>query len=197
MTASLPPSYFDGLYAADPDPWRFATSGYERDKYAATLAALAARRFANALEVGCSIGVLTRALAPQCRVLLALDVAEAALHQARARCADLAQVRFERRHVPQDWPDGSYDLILLSEIVYYLSETDVDALADRVRGAITPGGAVLLVHWLGLTNYPLSGDVASERLIARLGFAPVRQRREPEYRLDLLAAPVSPGLGQA
>ena len=34
------PGYFERLYARDPDPWRFATSEYERDKYAATLAAL-------------------------------------------------------------------------------------------------------------------------------------------------------------
>ena len=34
------PGYFEQLYASDPDPWRFATSDYERDKYAATLDAL-------------------------------------------------------------------------------------------------------------------------------------------------------------
>ena len=48
---SLTPSYFEGLYAADPDPWRFATSDYERDKYAATLAALPRRHYARALDV--------------------------------------------------------------------------------------------------------------------------------------------------
>ncbi len=190
MSASLPPSYFEALYAADPDPWRFATSDYERQKYAATLAALGSRQFDRALEVGCSIGVLTRALAPRARTLLALDVARPALDQAILRCADLPQVRFERMQVPQAWPDGRYDLILLSEVVYYLSEADVDALAVRVRGSVAPGGAVLLVHWLGPTSYPLSGDAASERLIAALTFSPVLQRREPEYRLDLLAAPL-------
>ena len=85
-TESIEPAYFDALYAADPDPWRFASSDYEREKYAATLDALPPRRFAAALEVGCSIGVLTRQLAARCDTLLALDVAEAALAQARARC---------------------------------------------------------------------------------------------------------------
>ena len=193
MSASLPPNYFEGLYAADPDPWKFASSEYERRKYAATLAALGSRQFTAALEVGCSIGVLTRALAPRCRALLALDVAQSALDQAIRRCADLPQVRFARMQVPQAWPDGRFDLILLSEVVYYLSEADVDALAVRVRGSIAAGGVVLMVHWLGPTNYPLSGDAASERLIAALAFPPVHQARELEYRLDLLAAP-GPGL---
>ena len=116
----LDPSYFEQLYARDPDPWRFATSEYERDKYAATLAALPRRRFASGFEVGCSIGVLTRQLAERCDTLLGADVADAALDQARARCADQHWVRFEHMLVPQDWPGGAFDLIIFSEVLYYL-----------------------------------------------------------------------------
>ena len=76
MTRSLPPSYFEALYASDPDPWRFASSDYERDKYAATLAALPRQLYRSGLEVGCSIGVLTAMLASRCRRLLAVDVAD-------------------------------------------------------------------------------------------------------------------------
>ena len=35
-TASIPADYFNTLYARDPDPWQFATSPYEAEKYAAT-----------------------------------------------------------------------------------------------------------------------------------------------------------------
>ncbi len=185
---SLPPSYFEALYAADPDPWRFASSPYERDKYAATLAALGDRRFARALEVGCSIGVLTRQLAPRCDVLLAVDVVEMALDQARARCAQLPHVRFARLQVPRGWPEGRFDLILLSEVVYYLAPADVDALAARVRASLEPGGCALLVHWLGPTNYPLSGEAAAERFVTAAALSPALHLRHPEYRLDLLLA---------
>ena len=37
---SLAADFFDTLYQADPDPWRFETSDYEAAKYAATIAAL-------------------------------------------------------------------------------------------------------------------------------------------------------------
>ena len=40
---TIPPGYFEALYAEDSDPWKFASSPYERDKYAATLAALLRR----------------------------------------------------------------------------------------------------------------------------------------------------------
>jgi hypothetical protein len=34
---TLRPEYFDTLYTADLDPWKFATSPYERGKYTLTL----------------------------------------------------------------------------------------------------------------------------------------------------------------
>lgn len=188
FTRSLPPAYFEERYARDPDPWRFRTSGYERAKYSATLDALPRPRYASALEVGCSIGVLTRALAPRCERLLALDVAEAALAQARERCADQPHIRFERGQVPRDWPAGRFDLILLSEVVYYLDAGDVSRLAARIRDGLAPGGDVVLVHWLGDTHYPLSGDEAADLFIAAArDFARIRrQARTDAYRLDVL-----------
>ncbi len=185
---SLPPAHFDALYAADPDPWRFATNPYEHAKYDDTLAALGERRFVAALEVGCSIGVLTSRLAPRCDLLLAIDVAEAALAAARARCAGQAHVRFARIQVPREWPAGRFDLILLSEIVYYFAPADLASLAARVRGSLAPGGSALLVAWLGPTGAALSGDAASDGFIAATGLAPMVQLRRPGYRLDLLQA---------
>lgn len=187
-TTSLPPSYFDERYARDADPWRFATSDYERAKYAATLAALPKPRYARALEVGCSIGVLTRALAERCDALVGIDLAELALSQARERCADLGHVRFALASVPGDWPEGTFDLILLSEVVYYLDAGDVARLVERVRDSLMPGGDVMLVHWTGETHYPLSGDEAAEGFIegARTFLRVRDQARADAYRLDVL-----------
>ena len=183
-TASIDPAYFEQLYAADPDPWRFATSEYEREKYAATLAALPAVRFPAALEVGCSIGVLTAQLAARCGQLLALDVADAALAQARHRCPG---VQFERRRIPDEWPDGTFDLIVLSEVLYYLDRAGIERSAALARDALMPGGCILLVHYLGGTDYPSTGDEAAEWFIAASGLTPDRQVRADLYRIDRLA----------
>ncbi len=102
MSVSLDQSYFDAIYEADADPWRFATSLYERNKYATTLAALAGPRYARALEVGCSIGVLTRRLADFCDALIAIDISERPLADARRRYADAPWVRFERNAAPAE-----------------------------------------------------------------------------------------------
>ncbi|WP_431270795.1 SAM-dependent methyltransferase [Dankookia sp. P2] len=190
-THSLPPAYFEAIYTRDPDPWDFAESVYERAKYDATLAALARPHYGRALEVGCSIGVLTRDLAPRCGALLAVDAAAAPLEAARMRCAGLPQVAFGQMHVPQDWPAAApFDLILLSEVVYYLDPSDVARLAERVGASLAPGAEVLLVHWTGATDYPLSGDAATEIFLRRSApFArPTRQSRAERYRLDRLHA---------
>ena len=184
-TESIGRSYFDELYARDPDPWRFASSPYETEKYAATLAALPPGEFETALEVGCSIGVFTRALAGRCTSLLAIDVAEEALQRARAMC-QATHVRFENRRVPEEWPTGHYDLIVLSEILYYLAQPDLNRVAAQVRQSLNAQGTVILVHYLGETDYPVTGDVAATAFIAAAGLQSTHQDRAPLYRIDVL-----------
>lgn len=193
-SASLPPGYFDGIYAGNPDPWGFTTSAYETAKYDATLAALSERTYADALEIGCSIGVLTRRLAERCTRLLALDVAETALTAARARCAEAPNVSFRRAVVPTDWPPGRFDLIVLSEVLYFFTQADLTHLAGHMVRAVKPGAEVILVHWTGETDYPLSGDDAVEALIAGTAgtLAPHHHARAEKYRLDVLRAGAAP-----
>jgi predicted TPR repeat methyltransferase len=185
---TLSPTYFEDLYAKDRDPWRFASSDYERRKYADTLAALSGRRFHAAFEVGCSIGIFTRQLAPQCDSLLAVDVVEQALQQARQNCKALKQVKIERMQIPVQWPAERFDLIVLSEVLYYLSPEDIRVAAARSMISSRRGGLILLVHWTGQTDYPCQGDEAVDWYLGACKgeLYPILHRREPEYRLDLL-----------
>ena len=189
--ASLPPAYFDALYAENPDPWDFETSAYEAGKYEATLAALPRARYESALEIGCSIGVLTQKLATRCERLLSVDVSERALTAARARCRDLPHVRFERRSIPDDFPEGPFDLVLVSEVGYYWSREDLARARRRIEAGLVEGGHLLLVHWTPyVEDYPLTGDEVHEAFLAasRGGDAALRARggrREERYRLDL------------
>ncbi len=185
---TLRPEYFDALYTADLDPWKFETSPYERAKYTLTLNAMPKPRYRSALEVGCSIGVLTRSLASRCDAVVAIDAAQTPLTEARRRCAHLPGVRFEQMFVPEEWPDGVFELILLSEVIYYLSRDDVGRLAGRVAHSLSRGGSVILVHWTGPTNYPLSGDEAATLFIKRIQPTCVLKRgdRYRQFRLDVL-----------
>ena len=185
---SLSSRYFDDVYRANPDPWGFTTSPYEAAKYTATLAALPRALYPAAFEAGCSIGVLTAQLAGRCGELLSADISERALAAARERCAGLSNVRFEQRTLPGEFPVGPFDLILVSEVGYYLAMPDLLTFRERAINALAPGGHLLLVHWTPLVHdYPLTGDEVHETFLATAD-SPLRHltgRREEKYRLDL------------
>ncbi|EWY37557.1 methyltransferase [Skermanella stibiiresistens SB22] len=186
MKPSLPGSYFDDIYRRDPDPWRFATSDYEAAKYQATLDALTRPRYGRAFEIGCSIGVLTRQLATRCDALLAVDVSPLALEQATARNADLPQVSFARMAIPNESPSGTFDLIVMSEVGYYLSMPDLELAADTCRALLNPGGELVLVHYIRETDYPLTGDETHDFLLRREGFSVQADEYGGDYRLSVL-----------
>jgi len=182
--------YFEALYHEREDPWDLATSGYERDKYAVTIAALDGRRYERGLEVGCSIGTLSERLAGSCGRLLAVDCAPTAVARARERLAHLPGVAVERRCLPEEMPDGVFDLIVCSEVLYYWSPGLVREALALLRGALAPGGSLLAVHWRGpVRHYPAGGDAVHAILLEEWADAArARHLVRPRYRLDRLDA---------
>lgn len=151
------PATFELRYRADPDPWRFATSPYERAKYQTTVAHLATN-YRRCFEPGCSVGVLTRLLATRAKRVIACEASPTAIAIARARLADLAAVRVIAAAVPDWWPPGAFDLIVFSELCYYWDEPGLSQLIHRAVASLEHGGALLAVHWLGRSaDHLLSG----------------------------------------
>ena len=184
---SLPPSYFDQVYAAKGDPWDFASSPYEREKYADTLAHLPRPQYDSGFEIGCSIGILTAQLAGHCGHLLSVDVAEAALAQARRRCQALPQVTLQRMQFPAEVPESSFDLIVVSEVAYYWTGSDFQRAMDLLAAHHRPGGHLLLVHWTpAVHDYPQTGDQVHEAWIARPEWRTLHDGARERYRLSVL-----------
>ncbi len=183
---SLGADYFDRLYTASTDPWDFEKSEYEKAKYRATIDALGPSRFLHALEIGCSIGVLTSLLAGRCDKLLSVDVSRDALHSARVRCAEKPNVTFAQMQVPNEFPPGTFDLIVVSEVGYYWSMSDLKRSIDKIAAA-AQRGTVELVHYLPkVEDYPLGGDEVHEAFLADGRFSRLRSARTDKYRLDVL-----------
>ena len=186
MRERLDREYFENLYAESPDPWGFETSEYERRKYERTLGVLTHRRYRRALEVGCSIGVFTEMLAPLCDELVAVDVSEKAVAAAKERLESFPQVRIELRRLPEETPEGPFDLVVASEVMYYWPEDVMLGALSRFEEVLVPGGALLAVHWRKETKtYPLQGDEVHGLLLAHTRLANTATITEPEYRLDL------------
>jgi trans-aconitate methyltransferase len=138
---------FESRYRADPDPWGYETSEYERDKYAATLAACGDGPFSDALELGASIGVFSELLAPRCERLTTIDAAPTAVAAARRRLAGARHVRVIEGRIPDAIPARRFDLVVASEILYYLSAGELDATLARLESCMAPGARLVAVHW--------------------------------------------------
>jgi predicted TPR repeat methyltransferase len=172
---------FERLYAASADPWDYDSSEYERGKYAATLAALDGRRYARALEVGCSIGVFSELLADRCGALTALDFSSRAVALARARLRERAHVSVLEASFPEQAPTGRWDLVVCSEVLYYLDRPTLDEATAWLRERAT----VLAVDWRGpSTTEPHDGDEVHDLLRERLALWHVLESRQTGYRLD-------------
>ncbi|MDY6784847.1 MAG: SAM-dependent methyltransferase [Cyanobacteriota bacterium] len=185
--SSIPPSYFENLYAADSDPWRFATSRYEADKYAATIAALPKNSYRSGFEIGGSIGILTEKLAERCDSLLSIDVSETAQQQAIERCDRFPHLRFQLMQFPEQQPDETFDLIVVSEVGYYWSWGDLKRAQKSILNLLEPGGHLMLVHWTEETNYPLTGDEVHDFFseLVSTQMQPLVEHKAEQYRLDL------------
>lgn len=189
-THTLSENYFDEVYRDREDPWNLAKSEYERAKYSATVNALTKERYGSAFEIGCSIGVLTEALLQKCDKILGIDIADAPVAQARKRLADYPQATIEKMTVPDTFPDENFDLVVMSEVGYFFSFTDLEILTQKIKTHLNESGQLLLVHWTHFVpDFPLTGDQVHEFFMDKSGsgkpFKHLCHQRTDDYRLDL------------
>ena len=183
---TLTREHFEARYAADPDPWDFEGSAYERAKYERTLAALGERRYGSAFEAGCSIGVFTAMLADRCDELLAVDIAQSAVEATRRRLGSRARVQVERRTLPEQWPAGPFDLVVCSEILYYWDRPTLEASLPAIAGSLAPGGRLVAVHYRPPSTIdPLTGDAVHALLQERLDLGHVQFEVNDKFRIDV------------
>lgn len=181
--------HFERLFAESEDPWRFRSSWYEARKRALTLACLPAASYATAYEPGCANGELSAALAARCSRLLVSDIASGAVRLARRRLASFPHVEVRQSALPDQWPDESFDLIVISELGYYLEAASLDQLAAKVRGSLNDGGTVLACHWRRpIDGCALTGDEVNQRLGKALGMARLTEVVEADLRIDVWCA---------
>ena len=181
------------------DPWGVDTRWYERRKRALTLASLPAERYRNALELGCSVGALTADLLQRVDHVTAVDVSASSLDAARRRLAEpisQGRVVLERLQVPWQWPEGRYfDLIMVSEIGYFLSADAWAGLVDRCLGSLTLGGVLVACHWRGEpVGWPLDGDRLHATLTSDDRLRVLASHDEDDFWLHVLT-PATDGAG--
>jgi trans-aconitate methyltransferase len=186
---SVSSSFFDETYRQTSDPWGYTSSFYETSKFRTTLRSLPKVQFKNAFEIGCAIGVLTQKLAKKCDRLLSVDYSEVGLEEARKRCRTLPQVRFEQMQIPQQFPSEKFDLILFSEVGYYLTMPDLLTTKQKIIDQLVPGGYLLMVHFRpSAESFILNGDIVHDTFTQESAqfLKHLDDPRKKSFRLDLV-----------
>ena len=170
-----PDPALDELHRERPEPWGVDERWYERRKRDLVLALLPRPRFQRAAELGCSTGALTEALAGRAAEVVAVDSSSAAVEAARRRNAFEQHVEILRLDLPADLP-GSFDLVVVSELGYFLSPDALDELVAQVGRSLRPEGVLVLCHWRHpVRGWPLDGAEVHRRF-AEGGVPPLRAR---------------------
>lgn len=178
--------FFETMYRACDDPWGIGQHWYEARKRAMLLSVLPRARFRRAFEPGCGNGELSLSLAERCDALVAGDAVDTAVRRTTQRCATLPNVSVRTMRLPQDWPEGRFDLVVLSELLYYLSPAALACLYERLGSSLTDDGCVVACHWKhAFAGAPRVGAAVHDELSHRLSIAHQARYEDADFVLDL------------
>ena len=168
---------FDAMYDDGPDPWQHEQSPYEARRREIVLAVCGRRHHRAILEIGSATGLFTAQLQPRADRVVAVEASGRALEVARAR--DLDGVTWVQGTAPDalaDLPEAGFDLVVLSEVGYFLRPAELLATARQVRRLLAPEGEVVAAHWTHPTrDIPSDGALVHAQFAATLGL-PVKAR---------------------
>ncbi|MCY1389844.1 Nodulation protein S (NodS) [compost metagenome] len=182
---SVPPEHFEGLFANSDDPWAFRTRWYEKRKRNLTLATLQRQHYRRVFEPACATGELSVQLAKRCDELVCMDVSARAVALVRKRLSDQTHVQVQQGRLPGDWPGGQFDLIILSEIGYFLDQDDLLQVIERAAASLDSHGALLACHWLHpIEECPLDGRQVHFLLEHFLHFHRAVSHEEADFLLE-------------
>ena len=177
--------YFNRLYGASNDPYGLRDRWYEERKRALLLAALTRRRYASAYEPGCGAAELTADLALRCDAVLASDFTQRAVDIAAERTRDMPNVRVERHTLAQDWPDAAFDLIVLSEVGYFLDDEALHGVVANCDRTLAPGGTLVACHWLPDFDERRQSTEVVHMALNGLGLPRTVVHREDDFLMQL------------
>lgn len=184
-------THFERLHEQSADPWDLCSSWYEQRKRAITMASLPRSRYGRALEPGCSVGVLSAALAERCDFVECWDPSKAALLRAMQTLAEYRGVHLKNQALPAPIPETQFDLIVLSEVGYYLGRDELVRAAHNFTLALAPAGDIVACHFRHpIPDGELDGDSVHEILNSELDLPRQTRVIDADFILDVWSTDV-------
>ncbi len=178
--------YFEALYHHNNDPWGYDQHWYEARKRQICLAMLTQQHYPKVLEIGCSNGHLSACLAKISGELLCVDVSAHAVHWASQRLKDMTHVIVEQHQIPEYFPEQKFDLIVISEVAYYLSLDELQTLIQQLKVSLTSQGEILCCHWRhDIQDFELNAALVHQHLKQSLSLSHYLSLNDPDFIIDL------------
>lgn len=177
--------FFETMYQNNPDPWRFASSVYELNRYEVICDIVRNQHPHYIFEAGCSIGVLTEKLAHLAQFIEAIDISLTATALAQKRCHALNNVRIQCDSLTSYVASPKTDLFILSEIGYYFHAEEWANIIKKIILTRTSSFHLLASHWLGRSSdHILSADEVHSIICSLNVFQLKHSVRTKDFRLD-------------
>lgn len=184
--------YFEDLYRHNSDPWGYDSHWYEARKRQICLALLIRPRYPKVLEVGCSNGHLSIHLAQRAEQLLCIDVSECAVQLASERLQEFEHVVVENRKIPEDYSIQKFDLILISEMAYYLSANELHQFIEKLKHSLNDDGEILCCHWRHeIQDFELNAEQVHQAFQQHFPFHHYLSLNDPDFMIDVWTANTS------
>lgn len=179
--------YFSELYAAGDDPYGVTSRWYELRKRRLLLASLPRKRYRRGYEPGCGVGALTADLAARCDTLLASDASERAVALTRQGVIGRANVRVERHSLPEQWPHNEppFDLVVLSEMSYFLEEEAMAELARCCNRSLGEDGTLVACDWRADFEQRRLSTARAQELLGSLGMPLLARYEDNDFVLRI------------
>ncbi|KQQ76272.1 methyltransferase [Acinetobacter sp. Leaf130] len=184
--------YFEDLYRHNSDPWGYDSHWYEARKRQICLALLTRPRYPKVLEVGCSNGHLSIHLAQRAEQLWCIDVSESAVQLASERLQEFEHVVVENRKIPEDYSIQKFDLILISEMAYYLSANELHQFIEKLKHSLNDDGEILCCHWRHeIQDFELNAEQVHQAFQQHFPFHHYLSLNDPDFMIDVWTANTS------
>lgn len=184
---------FERKFAADPDPWKTWSSSFEQMKRRNLRHMVGTGRHGRVLEVAAGNGSNTSMLASRALRLTATEGTASGAELTARAVSGVPRTTVLQLDLAMPFPGPRYDLIVISEVLYYLDARTLSVLANNVANTLQPGGALVLAHHTAFfDDAQRSGadihDLFLRRI--RLPLTPDRELRARRYRMIRARRPV-------
>jgi 2-polyprenyl-3-methyl-5-hydroxy-6-metoxy-1,4-benzoquinol methylase len=137
--------YFELKYLRG-NPYPVEIDPQEIEKFDRAFNCIKGRQYSSILEIGCGEGYFLEMYLLLSDRILATDISKLALKKAKERVGDKKNIEFRQFDIVRNNLDERFDLVICSEVLYYLTLDQLKSIIPKVFGYMKEDSNLLSIH---------------------------------------------------